>query len=348
MRYGIKATNLAEHLALAARQVPMPVVDTLLAMLQLRSIMAATRLGVWEAMAEPGAHSAAQLAQRLGLDAGCLDLLLRCLQAPGYLRRSGAGFELTDNARRWLLPGAKHDLRGSVLFCYHELKMLDSLEELIQTGRGLDFHSTLIDPEVWATYQLSMLELARGEAPHLAALVPVPAGAKLMLDVAGSHGYLGAAICRKHPPMKSLVLDLPAALPHARALARQEGITDVVEHREGDMLAGEFPGGADLVLVSNILHHFGPEQIVDILKRCYRALRPGGVMAVWDAERRSESAPPDAGGDNLALWFRLTSESQVFEDKEYVSFLEQAGFRKVRVKRSLLSPIMVCVIGEKA
>ena len=28
-------------------------------------------------------------------------------------------------------------------------------------------------------------------------------------DVAGSHGLLGAAICRRHPPMTSVVLDLP-------------------------------------------------------------------------------------------------------------------------------------------
>ncbi len=348
MRYGIIPASLPERLALLVRQVPLPVVDTLLAMLQLRSIMAAVKLGLFEAMREARAHSAAELARALGCDAQSLELLLRVLVSPGYLKRSGDGFELGDYARRWLLPGADKELSGSVLFCYHELKMLDQLEALIETGKGLDFHSTLEDPEVWATYQRSMLELARGAAPHLTGLLPVPKGSSLLLDIAGSHGFFGAALCRKHPPMKSIVLDLPSALPHARKLAEEAGITDLVEHREGDMLQGEFPGPADVVLLSNILHHFSEAQIVDVLRRSLRALRPGGVLCIWDAERRSSDAPADVAGDALALWFRLTSDSQVFEDKDYVRFMEAAGAVKVKVKRSLLAPVMVCVHGEKA
>ncbi|MCC7478786.1 methyltransferase domain-containing protein [bacterium] len=348
MRYGIRPDNLPEHLALLAKQVPLPVVDTLLALLQARGIMAAVKLGLFEAMREERSHSAAELAGRMGCDAPCLELLLRQLVSSGYMERRPGGFSLSAAARRWLLRGSQFDLSASVLFCFHELRMLDSLEELIRSGRGLDFHSSLEDPEVWQVYQRSMFELARGEAPHLAGLVQLAPGARLLLDIAGSHGYLGAELCRRNPPLKSIVLDLPAALPHARALAQEAGITDVVEHREGNMLAGEFPGPADAVLLSNILHHFSEAQIIDILKRGLRALNPGGSLLIWDAERRADNARPDIAGDALALWFRLTSESQVYEDKDYVRFMKAAGFSRVKVKRSILSPVMVCVQGQKA
>jgi hypothetical protein len=348
MQYGFKASNLAERVAFAAKQLPMPLIDTLLAMLQTRSIMAAMKLGIFEAMRDAGPHQVADLARQLQLDAANLELLLRVLVSSRYLRRSGSGFELSSDARLWLLKGAKFEATGSLLFCYHEWEMLGQLEELIKSGQGIDFHATLSDPQVWGHYQRSMLEISRGDGPILAGLLPLPPGSKLLLDIAGSHGLKGAYICRKHPGMRSIVLDLAAALPHARKLAEEAGILDVVEHREGDMLSGEFPGPADAVLYANILHHFSEEHIVDTLTRGCRALRPGGVGAIWDAERRAPSAPAELASDAMALFFRLTSNSQVFEDKDYVRFMQAAGFKDVRVKRSLLSPVMVLVHGSKA
>ena len=53
----------------------------------------------------------------------------------------------------------------------------------------------------------------------LARHVPVRKGATRLLDLAGSHGLMGATLCRKHPPMRSTVIDLPAAIEHARRLA---------------------------------------------------------------------------------------------------------------------------------
>ena len=82
-----------------------------------------------------------------------------------------------------------------------------------------------------------MLETARFDAPVLARHVPVREGATRLLDLGGSHGLMGATLCRKHPPMRSTVLDLAAAIEHARALAAREGIADVVEHRAGDLHA---------------------------------------------------------------------------------------------------------------
>ena len=39
--------------------------------------------------------------------------------------------------------------------------------------------------------------------------MPVPDGARDMLDIGGSHGYLSVAVCRRHPELRATVLDLP-------------------------------------------------------------------------------------------------------------------------------------------
>jgi hypothetical protein len=197
-----------------------------------------------------------------------------------------------------------------------------------------------------------MLELARTSAPLVAGMIPVRVGARRMLDIAGSHGLYGAALCRRHPGMQSVVLDLPQALPIARRLAEAEGISDVVEHREGDMLAGNYPGGQDVILYSNILHHFSPEQSIGMLRHARAALddndgRQGGVVAIWDVERRPDNAGPELVGDASALFFRLTSDSSVFTAAEYAGWMQQAGFREVQTKRHMLQPSLVLTVGKK-
>ncbi|MBK8255127.1 MAG: hypothetical protein IPK82_21005 [Polyangiaceae bacterium] len=346
MRYGIKPTALVEHLALFTDQVPVPMVDTLFAMLQARSIMAAVKLRVFEAMQGPGVHTVQSVAAQLSLDAPSLELLMRVLAAAGYVASKGEGYVLTHLSRKWLLSGSKTDVSATVKLCYEEINMLGNLETLIQTGKGIDFHGSIVDSEVWKTYQQSMFEIARGAAPFLTRLLPVPPGARTLLDIAGSHGYLGAAICRKHPSLRSTVIDLPSALPHARALAVQAGITDLVDHREGNLLEGIFPGPNDVVLLANIVHHFGESQIIEILTRALRAVRKGGVLAIWDAKRQLSSSP-DLGADGLALWFRLTSESRIYEEADYVRFMRAAGARDVQMKKHLLAPLMVLVHGTQ-
>src|SRR4029453_1469852 len=91
-------------------------------------------------------------------------------------------------------------------------RFFERLDDLVRTGRGLDIHHTLDDANSWSYYQRAMFEAARYDAGALARLVPVPAGAQQLLDLGGSHGLLGAAICRAHPPMRSTVIDLPQAV----------------------------------------------------------------------------------------------------------------------------------------
>jgi hypothetical protein len=52
-----------------------------------------------------------------------------------------------------------------------------------------------------------------------------------MLDIGGSHGYHSVVICRRHPGLRSVVLDLPQAIRHAAPLLADEGMGDRVVHR---------------------------------------------------------------------------------------------------------------------
>jgi hypothetical protein len=345
MKYGTIPENVVESLALLAGRVPVPLFDAIYSLMKARGLMAAVRLGIFTALAD-GPRTAAEVAAARGLDPECTGLLLRTLTFAEYVEQEGERFSLSALGRRCMIPGAPTELWGFCEWNYTQWDFFAHLEELVRTGRGVDFHATMTDPGSWAAYQRAMLEVAHFDAPVLAARVPVRRGARRLLDVAGSHGLLGAAICRKHPPMTSVVLDLPQALETARELARAEGIAGLVEHREGDLHTADFGTGNDVVLLSNILHHFQPADIAAILARVHACLGPSGTVAIWELERPDRAAKASSG-DGAALFFRLTSTASCYNGREYASWLTTAGFTKVRIQHPLLRQGSVLVTGRR-
>ena len=352
MRYGMIPTRLAERAAFWFGRVPVGIADSLLPLVQTRSLMAAVRLGIADAIGT-GAMSATDVARSCNLDPGAVDMLLRVLVSSGYVTlapgtsRKLALYRLSRLGRRVLLPGSPLEARGYLMWNFLQWNLLEHLEELLRTGRGLDLHATLHGAENWQCYQQAMLDLSRVAAPILARLVPVTLGAELLLDIGGSHGLLGAAICRRHPPMRSIVLDLPATIEQARAIAHHAGLDDVVEHRACNALTDELPAQADVVLLGNIIHHFAKGDALRVLQKARGSMRPGATIAVWDFDLPSPDAPPELAADASALYFKLTSTSQVVPGDEYAAWLREAGFQQVRLKRSLMAPVQVLALGTK-
>jgi len=63
-----------------------------------------------------------------------------------------------------------------------------------------------------------MRALASGSASEVARRTPVPKGARDMLDIGGSHGYYSVALCRRHPGLRAVILDLSEAVKHAEPI----------------------------------------------------------------------------------------------------------------------------------
>jgi hypothetical protein len=344
MRYGAIPSTLLERLALWSGKVPVPVIDVLFGPLKARAIMAGVSLGIFQAIGG-GEHTAADLARTLGLDGEALELLLRTLVVCDYLIQRGDRFALSSMARRTMIEGGSMSLVGYLRFNYAQWGFIGHLEELVRTGRGLDFHETMTAADQWRDYQRGMLELARFDASVVADRVPVRKNATSLLDLGGSHGLFGAAICHRHPPLRSMVIDLPQAVAEARPLARAAGIADVVTHREGDVLTADLGRDHDVVLLANILHHFTADRIALILGRAGAASRDDATIAIWESEAPKRGTRATAG-DAIALYFRLTSTAGAYHADEYSAWVRAAGFTGIKVTRPALSPGNVLVTGR--
>ena len=345
MQYGPIPENILESLALWAGKVPVPLMDSLFSILKARGLMAAVSLGVFESLAH-APMTARQLAADRKLDETSLELLLRCMVWAGYLELDGDKYALSEMSEKTMVVGGEMDLTGFVQWNYVQWRMVEQMESLLRTGKGVDFHKTMTDPTEWSWYQKAMMDVARFDASVLAKSVPVKAGARKLIDLAGSHGLLGAAICRKHPPLRSTVIDLPAAIEHARRLAESAGLADIVEHRAGDIMTSDLGTDNDVGLLANIVHHFMPDQNIGLLKRLYQSLTAAGSVAIWDFETPDPQSKP-AAGDGAALYFRLTSTAFCYSGNEYSRWLREAGFGRIRVKRPAMSPGKTLVTGIK-
>ncbi len=234
MRLNAVPENLFERIALRAGVVPTPLGDTIVAMTLARTIMVATKLGVFEALAK-AEGTAHDLALRCGLDPRATEALLFALAGADYVQSKGMRYALAPIARKWLLKSSPRSLYDYMLFNFMNWTWDERFEDFLRTGEPAHIHQGMSQDE-WQVYQRAMRSLAGFSAFEVARRMPVPRGALDMLDLGGSHGYYSVMLCRLHPGLRSVVFDLPEAVVHASKILAQEGMGERIVHRAGNVL----------------------------------------------------------------------------------------------------------------
>jgi ubiquinone/menaquinone biosynthesis C-methylase UbiE len=324
MKLTVTAENPIERLLLAFGVGPVTILDTNMSFIRARAIMVGVKLGVFDVLAS-GVLTAADVASRCGTSFAATEKLMNALVGSGYLRFNRGKYSLSAVARKWVTRDSPQSLRDKVLFEFIEWTLVEHFEDFVRTGQPLDIHRRVSEEE-WGIYQRAMRALSGLVAPEIVRRTPMAQGATAMLDIGGSHGYISVAMCRRHPNLRAVVLDLPAAVTHAAPILAKEGMGDRVTHRAGDALTDDFGTNAwDLVYVSQLLHHFDETTNREFARRVARALKPGGVFVILEIIR--PSSPQKAGqvGALLDLYFALTSQSGTWSIDEMSAWQRDAG-----------------------
>jgi SAM-dependent methyltransferase len=326
VRIGAIPEGLFERLITFAGLAPTPVIDTFHAVVVARAIMVATKLGVFEALDE-NALSVADAAGRLHVDPAALEKLLNLLVSTGYLGFAKGRYALTKLTRTWLLQDTAASLHDSMLLRFLEWQAIEATEDYVRTGRPLDAHD-LLRGDQWITYQRGMRSLARFSADEVARRVAIPMSARAMLDIGGGHGAYSVAFCRRHPHLKSTILDLPPAVEVAAPILAEENLGDRVVHRSGNALTDDLGTAAwDLIFVAHLIHHFDRAANEALVRRAAMALRPGGVIALLDVLRSAAPDRTSQTGAVLDLYFAVTSNSGTWPQGEIAGWFSAAGLR---------------------
>lgn len=334
MRVGLIPETFVEWLGATVNAIPAPIFDTMFACLNARAIMIGVETGVFDAL-EKRPLSAKTIARNCSLHLTGSERLLNCLVAGGHLQTEGKNYALTSATRKWLLASSPDTVRDMVLFNFDQWHLMEGMDGFVKTGKGVDFHNHL-DETGWSRYQAAMRAITKTWTEQTARRLSVPQNPKLMMDLGGSHGGFSAALCRLYPELQGIILDLPDAIAAAAPLLAEEGLGNRIVYQEGDALTEDLGEDRfDIVLMSQLTHHFTADQNSSLTEKVMHALKPGGVFAILEqiaVEGMTDAVRSDRKiGVVLDLYFGATSAAGTWTLKEIHGWQKSAGLRPKRV-----------------
>ncbi len=102
-----------------------------------------------------------------------------------------------------------------------------------------------------------------------------------LCDVGGATGQLSMIVAGRHPHLRCVSTDLPAATRIAEQKIAASGLADRVTAQSLDFFAEPLPK-ADVITMGLILHDWNLERKMHLIRAAYAALPPGGAFIVVD------------------------------------------------------------------
>jgi hypothetical protein len=297
-------------------------------------IVAIAELDLFTLVHEAGVVDAAELCERLGLDARAADVMVTYLVARGLFQRVSDGrVGLTGLAAEHLVAGSPLDLR-SYLGSLRERPGCAELLAVLRTGEpagwasaGEEWAERLDEPCFAQRITAAMDARAAFLGPRLAAtLRDIPA--RRLLDVGGSSGAYASALVAARPGLRATVFERPPVDAAARALLADRGYADRVAVASGDMFTDPLPGGHDLHLFSHVLHDWGEEQVRALLAASFEALPPGGCIVDHDTHIDEGKSGPLPVAEYSVLLMHSTP-GKCWSVGELAAMVTDAGFADV-------------------
>ena len=332
---------------MGTRDGPDPFFDSFTALVTARALTTAVLVGVFDALHEQPA-TAAELADRLGLDPLGAETLLTALSTLGYVEPDGGVFRNAPLSDAQLISSSPDSIAtfvgGQADLHWHTLALLP---EAIRDGRAYGLHEKLSgEQERWESYIRGLYELSRPEQDDNAALVPV-ADPRRLVDVAGGHGAFSMAMCRRHPQLRATVVDLPASVAVGRQIVHEQGYGDRVRFVEGDVFEVGFDGPVDVISVFNLVHHLPEERDRELCRMAAAALRPGGCLVIGDSSRADPREPASQRSAISDLLFYAWSHGRTFTPARIRAWMESAGLNDVTIHGNRRSPWRVVLTGRR-
>ncbi|HEV2865235.1 MAG TPA: methyltransferase [Allosphingosinicella sp.] len=174
----------------------------------------------------------------------------------------------------------------------------------------------------------AMLAFHRGEVEGVAASCAL-GDKSLALDVGGGSGNLMTELLKANGGLSGIIYDRPQTEAAAQRRIAEAGLTDRCRF-EGGSFFERVPAGADVYILSHVLHDWSDADALSILKNCRAAAGAGSLLLIVESVRGE--ADPDAASGLYDLILLGTTEGRIRSREEHRALLEQAGFRLTDVQ----------------
>lgn len=298
------------------------------------------RFGIADRLAG-GPRQIGEVAAEAGADADALYRFLRVLASEGVFAegpprvfRNTAASELlrTDGEERWHEFALQFgdDWYRAFAEAPHAARVGEATFPLVF---GTTFEQRLqADPQRLALFNRSM---EGGATQRIAAVAELPWDAELVVDVGGGTGAMLVELLVRHPRLRGILLDLPAAAAEAAHRIAANGLAS-----RCDVVAGSYfdavPAG-DAYVLSRILHGLDDADAGAVLRNVRAAARPGARVLVLDAVLPEGNEPH--GNKWLDLLMLVLSGGRERTAAEWEALFAGSGFRPVQIADGLIEAV---------
>jgi ubiquinone/menaquinone biosynthesis C-methylase UbiE len=284
---------------------------------------------------EGGAKTPGQVAEETGASARALGILMNALVGLGLLKKDRQGkYSLTPESAAFLLskkPGTHAGFFGTIApqLISRWLRLSDIVREgrpavaVNQETEGTEFFSQLVENIIPMSYPPAQklgdhLKLAKAKNEIQ------------VLDLGAGSGIWGIALAQKSPRVRVTAVDWAGMIPTTKRITQKFGVADRFNYIEGDMLEANFGSDYDIATLGHILHSEGEDRSRRLLKKIFRALKSAGTIAIAEWLVNDDHTKPLPSLMFAVQMLVNTEKGDTFSFNQIKTWLEEAGFKKVR------------------
>ena len=105
-------------------------------------------------------------------------------------------------------------------------------------------------------------------------------------------------------------------------------MADRVSFRPGSAFEADLGNGYDVVLLTNIFHHFDIPTCVKLMRRVHAALKPGGKSITLEFVPNEDRVTPPMAASFSLIMLAETDAGDAYTFSQYEKMFENAGFLK--------------------
>lgn len=295
--------------------------------------VAVLELKLFEFVESVGSITVASVCQHYGFAERPVDVMLTLCRASGFLELSADGSSrVTQLAKEYLVASSPWYL-GPYYEPYRNSEVSAGFLRVLKTGKpanwgakkdGDDWHESMLQLEFAKSFTEIMNCRGKVLGQHLAdKTVSFLAGKKNLLDVGGGSGIYALTMLARHSDMHGLVLEKSPVDKIAEANVEQFGMHDRLRVVSADMFESDWPS-CDVLLLSNVLHDWGFDEVNTLLRKGVACLSAGGVILIHEAFVNNAKDGPLPVAEYSALLMHIT-QGKCYAPNEYGEILGRLG-----------------------
>jgi len=303
-------------------------------------------LGLFDLLSE-GGQDRESLSEKTGIPPRSLGRLLDCGVSLGFITKTSGGYRNGDIADETMVSGRPGYMGNWMLLARRWYDSFGELTEAVRQGRAVEDINFMDDPEYRDLFVRGMIDYSRYRGRDILNHIDLSRHRRL-LDVGCGPAVYMTMFCEAFPNLSCVGMDLPHAVEIAQGYVAESSVSERITLTTADYReAALSEGSCDVIFLSHVLHQEDKTTCLDLLRRCYTALEPDGLLIVQAMFPEIRKKPSSFAALHDLLALLIFPDGANHRHDEVMEWLEIAGYVDVRHQPMSLLNINSLVIGRK-